>query len=135
MTFPSHPKFLYVMRSAVYPVMIDAGFSKKETRKIVLALDEACSNVIKHAYEGDPAGTVSLTLGITETELRIEVRDTGKKVDISTIAPRDLAEIRAGGLGTHFIGSVFETVKYDTSGPEGTLLILTKKKPRNEVAP
>lgn len=134
LTFPSHPKFLYVMRSAVYPVLVGAGFSKKETRKIVLALDEACSNVIKHAYEGSPAGTVSLTLDVSETELRIEIRDTGKKVDISTIAPRDLAEIRPGGLGTHFIGSVFENVKYDTSGPRGTLLILMKKRHRNEVA-
>lgn len=133
-TFPSRPKFLYVMRSAVYPVLVDAGFSKKDTRKIVLALDEACSNVIKHAYEGDPAGTISLTLDVSDTDLRIEIRDTGKKVDISTIAPRDLAEIRPGGLGTHFIGSVFENVEYDTSGPKGTLLVLTKKRPRNEVA-
>ena len=50
---PSHPKYLYIIRSAVYPLVIEAGFPKKEARKIVLALDEACSNIIKYAYEGD----------------------------------------------------------------------------------
>jgi anti-sigma regulatory factor (Ser/Thr protein kinase) len=133
LTFPSQPKYLYVMRSAVYPVLIDAGFSRKETRKIVLALDEACSNVIRHAYGGDPRGTVALTLQVSETELVIELRDTGKKADIAAIRPRDLADIRPGGLGTHFIGSVFEKAEYDTSGPTGTVLTLTKKRPRNEV--
>ncbi|HUJ19499.1 MAG TPA: ATP-binding protein [Nitrospirota bacterium] len=129
LTVPSHPKFLYVVRSAAYPVVIEAGFSRKEARRIVLALDEACSNIIRHAYEGDPEGKISLTLTVTGTELLIELRDTGKQVDITKIAPRDLKDIRPGGLGTHFINAVFDTVRYDTSGREGTLLTLQKKRP------
>ena len=50
---PSHPKYLYVVRSALYPLLTDAGFGRKDTRRIILAVDEACSNIIKHAYEGD----------------------------------------------------------------------------------
>ena len=50
LTVPSHPKYLYVIRSAIYPVVIEAGFSKGVARKIVLAIDEACSNIIKYAY-------------------------------------------------------------------------------------
>lgn len=125
---PSHPKFLYVVRSALYPVVIGSGFSKKETRKIILALDEACSNIIKYAYEGDPAKTISLTATVTSREFRIELKDNGKKVDTSKIAPRDLNDIRPGGLGTHFISAVFDAVLYDTSGPEGTVLTLVKKR-------
>jgi anti-sigma regulatory factor (Ser/Thr protein kinase) len=129
LTVPSHPKFLYVVRSAAYPVVIEAGFSRKEARRIVLALDEACSNIIRHAYEGDPEGTISVTLTVTGTELRIELRDTGKRVDAAKIAPRDLKDVRPGGLGTHFINAAFDTVRYDTSGRVGTLLTLQKKRP------
>ena len=129
LTVPSQPKFLYVVRSAAYPVVIEAGFSRKEARRIVLALDEACSNIIRHAYAGDPEGTISLTLTVTGTELRIELRDTGKQVDATTIAPRDLKDVRPGGLGTHFINAVFDTVRYDTSGRAGTLLTMQRKRP------
>ena len=94
------------MRSALYPVLIDAGFSKKDTRKIILAVDEACSNIIKHAYEGDTTKPITLNVSVGD-ELRIELRDVGKKVDVSLIAPRDLADIRPGGLGTHFMNAVF----------------------------
>ncbi len=128
LSVPSHPKYLYVIRSAIYPVLIDAGYSKKETRKIILAVDEACSNIIRHAYAGDPAGKIDLALTVTGNELRIELADTGKKPDVSTIAPRNLTDIRPGGLGTHFMNSVFESVQYDTNRKAGTLLTLVKKR-------
>lgn len=126
---PSHPKFLYVVRSALYPVIIEAGFTKRETRKIILAVDEACSNIIRHAYAGDSTRSIAMTVILENGEVRIELKDTGRKVDVSTIAPRELADIRPGGLGTHFINSVFDSVTYDTSMPEGTILTLTKKRP------
>jgi len=128
LTVPSHPKFLYVVRSALYPVVIDAGFSKKETRKIILAVDEACSNIIKYAYEGDPLQTIKLSIAVEAAEVRIELSDRGKRADPSKIAPRDLSDIRPGGLGTHFMQAVFDTVRYDTSGAQGTVLTLVKKK-------
>lgn len=129
LTVPSHPKFLYVVRSAMYPVVIEAGFNKKETQRIILALDEACSNIIKYAYEGDTAGAISITAMIMSGELRIELRDTGKKADVSKITPRELTDVRPGGLGTHFMNEIFDTVNYDTSGRAGTLLTLVKKRP------
>ena len=126
LTVPSHPKYLYVIRSTVYPVMIDAGFSKKDSRRIVLAVDEACSNIIKYAYEGDFTGTIGLKLILDRTKLRIELMDSGKKPDVAKIAPRELDEIRPGGLGTHFIAEVFDSVKYDTSAASGTVLTMEK---------
>lgn len=129
LSVPSHPKFLYVVRSALYPIIIESGFSKKETRKIILALDEACSNIIKYAYEGDPTKAISLTVTIKNDDLSIELKDSGKKADVSKIVPRDLAEIRPGGLGTHIMNAVFDKVQYDTSGHNGTVLTLVKKRP------
>ena len=128
LSVPSHPKYLYVIRSAVYPVVLDAGFTKKEARKIILALDEACSNVIRYAYEGDPSQRLQLDVALAPDLLRIIVRDWGRKPDVAKIAPRKLDDIRPGGLGTHFMAQVFDSVTYDTSGEQGTVLTLVKKR-------
>jgi len=125
---PSHPKYLYVIRSAVYPLVIEAGFSKREARMVVLAVDEACSNIIKYAYEGDHAKTIALNVRVGHGKLTIELKDSGKKPDVTKIAPRKLDEVRPGGLGTHFMATVFDTVEYDTSQGVGTVLILAKEK-------
>lgn len=125
---PSHPKYLYVVRSAIYPLAIEAGFPKKDARKIVLAVDEACSNIIKYAYEGDYTRTYSLDITVETGMLAVELKDSGKKPDLSKIAPRKLDEVRPGGLGTHFIAAVFDRVEYDTSRGAGTVLTLVKEK-------
>ncbi len=129
LTVPSDPKYLYVVRSALYPIVIDAGFSKKKTRELILAVDEACSNIIKYAYEGDRTRPIGVTVTVSGEELRIALQDSGKQADRSKIAPRKLTDIRPGGLGTHFMHAVFDTVHYDTSGEQGTLLTLVKKRP------
>jgi anti-sigma regulatory factor (Ser/Thr protein kinase) len=125
---PSHPKYLYVIRSAVYPLVIEAGFSKRDARMVVLAVDEACSNIIKYAYEGDHAKTIALNVLVGHGKLTLELKDSGKKPDVSKIAPRKLDEVRPGGLGTHFMATVFDTVEYDTSQGAGTVLTLVKEK-------
>ncbi len=125
---PSHPKYLYVVRSAIYPLVIEAGFPKKDARKIVLAVDEACSNIIKYAYEGDYTRTYSLDITVEAGRFAVELKDSGKKPDLSKIAPRKLDEVRPGGLGTHFIAAVFDRVEYDTSRGAGTVLTLVKEK-------
>ena len=128
LTVPSHPKYLYVVRSAMYPIVRSTGFSKQDTRKIVLAIDEACSNIIKYAYEGDHTKTIALTVTVNDGEIQLRIQDNGKKVDASKITPRRLDDIRPGGLGTHFMFAIFDTVEFDTSGERGTILTLVKKK-------
>ncbi len=125
---PSHPKYLYVIRSALYPVVIEAGYTRKEARAIVLAVDEACSNIIKYAYAGDHTKSISVTVSLDQKTMMIALRDTGIKPDVARIAPRKLDEVRPGGLGTHFMAEVFDSVEYDTSRDAGTVLTLMKKR-------
>src|SRR3990172_2642250 len=126
LTVLSDLKFLYVIRSALYPVLVDAGFGRRAARKIILAVDEACSNIIKHAYEGDHTKTITLTVSADDGRITLRLRDYGKRVDVSTIAPRKLDDVRPGGLGTHFMGAVFDRVEYGTDQEEGTVLVLEK---------
>lgn len=125
---PSQPKYLYVIRSALYPLVLDTGFAKPEARRIILAVDEACSNIIKYAYEGDGTKKIEVTVAVDDGKMTIELADSGKKPDVSKIAPRNLEDVRPGGLGTHFMASVFDHVSYDTSHEQGTVLTLVKEK-------
>jgi anti-sigma regulatory factor (Ser/Thr protein kinase) len=128
LAIPSHPKFLYIVRNVMYPLALNSGFSKKEARRIVLAVDEACSNIIKYAYAGDTTKTISITVTDETDRISVRLTDHGRKVDAAKIAPRDLEDVRPGGLGTHFIGAVFDTVAYDTDRDHGTVLTLLKNK-------
>lgn len=128
LTIPGQPRFLYVVRSAVYPLAMDAGYGKKGARQIVLAVDEACSNIIKHAYGGGSDRPIAITVTDGPDAFTVRLRDQGAKADSATFAPRDLADIRPGGLGMHFIRQVFDGVTYDTSHAQGTELILEKRK-------
>lgn len=126
LTVPSKPKFLSVIRRVVGACAGDLRFSDDDARRLVLAVDEACSNVIKYAYEGDETKRIVVELLSIADGLKIRIRDFGKKPDVEKITPRALDDIRPGGLGTHFIRSVMDEVSYDVSPKVGTVLTLIK---------
>ena len=92
--------------------------------QIVLAVDEACTNIIRHALEGD-AKPVRLTCNLKGERLKIVLRDYGTPCDPARIKGRSIAEIRPGGLGVHIIQRVFDHVEYAPQ-PDGTRLTLEK---------
>jgi len=134
LSVPSDPKFLAVVRKNVDAMLDELDFTEKEKRKIVLAVDEATSNVIKHSYEGDVTKRIDFEMSSDPQNLTIKIRDYGKRPDVDKIKPRDIDDIRPGGLGTHFLREVMDTVDYDVSLGVGTLLTLTKKIPQKESA-
>ncbi|MFQ5892927.1 MAG: ATP-binding protein, partial [Nitrospinota bacterium] len=96
LTVPSHSKYLGLVRKVIQQVCEEVGFSEGEGRKLTLAVDEACSNVIKYSYENDPTKTIVLTLTNSDEKLEIRIQDFGKCPDLERIKPRDLDEVRPG---------------------------------------
>ncbi len=94
----------------------------------------ATSNVIKYGYEGDTTKRIDLEISTAEGKLTIKIRDYGKTPDLDKIKPREIDDVRPGGLGTHFLREVMDTVDYDVSLGVGTLLTLIKKLPRKEAS-
>ncbi len=107
----------------------DAGFPEDEVRRLGLAVSEACTNVIRHAYGGEPGKPIELHLEIDETSLKIRIRDLGRRFDLTGYEPPDLSEPQEGGYGILIIRSVMDSVEYDASTGEGTTLTLTKHRP------
>ena len=104
------------------------SFSRAEGMQITLAVHEACTNIMAHSYQGDTAQRIDLTVLITPEELVVEIRDYGSKPDLAALQPRALHDVRPGGLGTHFMRSIMDTVTYDVSPDTGTLLRMTKRR-------
>lgn len=131
---PSDPQFLKIIRSGIAHVSEMCGFSQEECNAITIAVDEATSNIIKHAYNGNKDELIYAQFRIMKDRLEIILRDFGKKVDPKTIKSRDLNEIRPGGLGVHLIRTTMDVVVYDNSLKVGNKLTLAKYLPGNEVA-
>lgn len=116
----SDPGMLCVVRGAIGPLAEAVGFSSADCRAIVLAVDEALTNIIRHAYGG--AGELPIHAEFREVEeqgdgqsrkaLEITLEDEGTEVDRAKLCSRPLEELRPGGLGLHFIRESMNTVEF-----------------------
>ncbi len=97
--------------------------------ELVLALAEAAQNIVKHAYSGQPSGdTMRVEIEYQDKVLKMELFDKGKPVIPENIKPRKLTDIKAGGLGTFFIGQIMDEVIFKTNKEDWVNhLILTKR--------
>lgn len=125
---PSSPDRLKVVRSVMENGAKLAGFSEAPMRDIVLAVDEALQNVIRHAYGGRQDGVMEVCMTREGDTVTIDVIDEAESVDTSKIKPRDLDDVKPGGLGTHLIAEIMDTVDFLPPKDEGgNILRLTKK--------
>ncbi len=103
-----------------------AGFDGDAVFAIELAVGEALTNAITHAYHGEAGHEIHLALTIDPDKLRLGIRDFGRKFDLSTYSPPDLDVPNEGGYGIFLMRQMMDEVIYDTSCNEGTCLELVK---------
>ena len=124
-TFTSDSCQLADVRCCVRSFLEKCGFDECSIQLLVLGLDEACTNIIRHAYahNGKP---VRLEMERLRDRVRFVLRDYGRSCDPKCIRSRDLEDVRPGGVGVHIIRQVFDYVKYEPRR-RGTRLVLEKK--------
>ncbi len=123
----SHPRYLSLIRDVTARFCMDCGLDEELTGMIKLAVDEACSNVIKYAYHGDTSKDIVVKYGSSKKQISIIIEDNGEKADPEKIRGRDLDDVRPGGLGMHFIRRVFDLVEFDPKKVKGNRLLLMKQ--------
>jgi len=100
-----------------------------------LAVDEACMNIIEHAYSGqNKVGHFEVSLVAKDGEWIIEITDFGKPFDPTSIKRQKDTSIegaQVGGWGIHFINSVMDEVTY-TTGDDGNRLVMIKRHTNGE---
>lgn len=140
LSMPARAEYIGVARLLISGVATRVGFDYDVIEDIKLAVAEACTNVIRHAYEGDPDGKLCIQSTIYPGRIVIKVIDHGKGFDIDGVMEKlgplvretgieDLAE---GGLGLFLIHTLMDEV--EISGGQGVVLTMTKYVQRDEVA-
>ena len=117
--FPAKSAELRSIRESVRRSAEDGGVREQALEDVVLAVDEACQNIIRHAYGGENDGEIEIRIERASDELRIWLRDFAPSVDPECLeSSRSLSEVRPGGLGTHFIRSLMDEAEF-VPQPEG----------------
>lgn len=101
------------------------GFCEEDVQFIILAVDEACANIIRHAYKGRPDGSIIISCKEREDGIEFLLVDQGEPADTSRWHRRSLDEVRPGGLGLNLIYAVMDEVQY-RQGEGGNELVLAK---------
>jgi sigma-B regulation protein RsbU (phosphoserine phosphatase) len=119
---------LKTLRDAVRESVAGCECSAKSTADIVLAIDEACQNIIRHAYHGESDNVIELEVEHRGDRLVFSLIDHAPTIDPSKVKPRDLDDIRPGGLGTHFIRRVMDEVEFQKpASGSGNLLRMVRR--------
>lgn len=128
----SHPRYLQLVRGVMERIADIIGFSEDEAGHITLAVDEACSNIIKYSYMNDPGKKIDISIKPHEKKIEIHITDYGKRCDISQMQSRDINDIRPGGLGVYIINKVMDSVEYDFDSPRKNQIRMVKRRGKSE---
>ena len=124
--FASHPGNLSLVRDFVRQFLRPLAFTEIEKDLIILGLDEACTNVIRYAYDQKPDQLISLICEQRANGVVFRLRDFGTQCDPEKLQGRPLDLVQPGGLGIHLIRKAFDQVDYNLK-KQGTELVLAKK--------
>lgn len=129
----SQAKLLAPARALTSSFAARVGFDEIQCGQISLAIDEALCNVINHGYgRENEDGRIRVAIWKIDDHapgMRIIVEDRARQVDPETIQPRDLDDIRPGGLGVHIIREIMDHVLYEKRDGGGMRLSMTKHVP------
>ena len=89
------------------------GLSSKESHELKLAVTEACTNAIKHAYSLERGRTVELRAQIDSRQIRLVIRDFGKKPDLSRYEEPDLDSPPESGYGILLLRRLMDEVHFN----------------------
>jgi serine/threonine-protein kinase RsbW len=108
----------------------EAGIDQEIIEKIILAVDEACTNIMKHAYKTFPDGEIIIKVKFDKHKFTIVIRDFGNSFEADKIPDPDLKkyynEKRIGGLGMYLMRTLMDEVQYFTVPGKYNQVLLSK---------
>jgi anti-sigma regulatory factor (Ser/Thr protein kinase) len=130
--FPARYESLAAIDRFVADAADEVGFDQGTVYMVRLAVDEACSNIITHAYGGEGRGVIECSCQPHQDGLTVVLRDRGQPFEPESVPPPnlsdDLEQRTGGGLGLHFIREIMDEVDFDFDSESGNVLILVKRK-------
>ena len=116
LTIPSQTEKLFAVRNFVADAAHAFGVDEESMNKISIAVDEACTNIIKHSYEFASNKEIDITISMNGSKFEVIIAHNGKSFDPDIIKSPDMKEYlshyRKGGLGMHLMRSLMDEVEY-----------------------
>jgi len=122
---------LIAVREFVSEAARDFGFSDEDVSRIALAVDEACTNIIKHAYKFDPTKKITVTVQGGNGAFQVVIQDNGTQFNPDDVQSPNMKEYmknyRRGGLGIYLMKSLMDKVEYSIAPGKPNEVRLTKR--------
>lgn len=126
----SRTENLSIIRDFISSSAAEAGITSDVVENIILAVDEACTNIIKHAYKSFPEGELIIKTKSTLSRFIISITDFGSSFEADTIPEPDLQKYyrqkRVGGLGMYLMKTLMDDVKYVSIPGKHNEVLLSK---------
>jgi serine/threonine-protein kinase RsbW len=132
LNIPSRTDNLEIIRDFIIGIARKFGFNDDGIGEIELAVDEACANVIKHAYNYDENKKIDITVETNSSKLTITISDQGRGFDPNKLeSPEQRLQKHArGGLGIALIKKVMDEVSFELN-PGNNHVRMVKYIPRS----
>lgn len=132
LSFPGRFDSLAAIGEFVVRAAEAAGLDERAVYAVELAVDEACSNIIEHAYGGEGRGDIEIAWRISSDGLTVTLRDRGRPFDpaaVPTLEPRgSLKERDDRGLGLHLMRQLMDEVRFEFTPDSGNVLTMLKRR-------
>lgn len=120
------------IRDVVYNRAIDFGFADDLASKITLAVDEACSNLVRHAYRNDATKEICVKIETENSNFIVKIFDEGSPFNPIEVSSPNMdeyfKELKRGGLGIHIIKLIMDEISYVPSNDQIHMNMLCLKK-------
>lgn len=131
LTVPGRFEYLAAIADFISEAGCEANFAQDTIFHVQMAVDEACSNIIEHAYRGQDQGEIKLSSECQEGEWIITIQDTGRPFDPCAVPKPNLNikvdDIKTGGLGLYFIHQLMDNVEFTFDDKKGNRLRMVKR--------
>ncbi len=129
-TVLSRTDHLLEVRDFVSEAARQFGFSEEDVANIVLAVDEACTNIIKHAYQYAPDKEINIAIVRNNGTFEVKIKDNGKNFNPDALKrpdlQRNLTHHRRGGLGVYLMRKLMDKVEYNFEAGHSNEVSLVK---------
>ena len=129
-TFPGNYQSLSKISKFVVEAAQEAGLDEQEIYEVDLAVDEACCNIIDHAYGGEDRGEMQCSVEIRENSLTVILKDRGRPFDPSRVPLPvynvPIQQLKRRGVGFFLMHKVMDELHFESSSENGNTLVMVK---------
>ena len=131
-TFPGRFESLVKISKFVARSVEAAGFDDPTAYCVLLAVEEACSNIINHGYGGEGKGDIKCSCEVTDDELIITLRDWSEISCPTSVPEPDFAvpleNLKLKGAGLILINKIMDEVHFESAPDNGNVLVMVKRR-------